>query len=86
MPRLVGSYTYAPLGDAPPAPSPTTLSDVADSDTVRAISAIALIFHGYRRTDSVFWALVYGMAGRAVPTIAVPIALAQGFGTKKVCP
>lgn len=52
----------------------------------RAIATGALVFHGYRRTGSIVWALLYGVAGRIAPKIAVPVALAQGFGKKKPCP
>ncbi len=80
------------LGDgeaaaAPPAAPPrTTFNDVVHSPSVKTGAAIALTFHGYRRTGSLFWALVYGLAGRTIPVVAVPISLAQGFGAKKPCP
>ena len=60
-----------------------TLRDRLSSETVSTASAIALTYHGYKRTGSILWALVYGLAGRAVPLVAVPVAVAQGFGTKK---
>lgn len=56
------------------------------SEPVKTASAIALTYHGYRRTGSIIWALLYGLAGRTMPVIAVPISVAQGFGEKKVCP
>ncbi len=90
-------YYYTPsltvsLGDdvAPPpssaSSSPFNLRHVVTSEPVKTASAIALTFHGYRRTGSIVWALVYGLAGRLVPVAAVPISLAQGFGQKKSCP
>lgn len=42
--------------------------------------AAAGAYHGYRRNDSVGWALVWALAGSAFPVITVPIAIAQGFG------
>lgn len=63
-----------------------TLRSALTSEPVKTASAIALTFHGYRRTGSIVWALLYGLAGRVVPVAAVPIALAQGYGQKKACP
>lgn len=71
------------LGDGASTP---TLHQVINSSSVRTASAIALTFHGYRRTGSILWALFYGLAGRAVPVVAVPISVAQGFGQKRQCP
>lgn len=85
-----GGYTYS-FGDDPtavPAPAPApppSLRDTLNSDPVSTAAAAALLYHGYRRTGSVFWALVYGLAGKVFPIEAVPIALAQGFGQKKEC-
>lgn len=60
-----------------------TLQRAVSSPGVRLASSIALTYHGYARTGSIFWALIYGLAGRIVPVAAVPISLAQGFGQKK---
>jgi hypothetical protein len=40
-------------------------------------------YHGYKRTDSVGWALGWGFLGALFPYITVPIAVAQGFGEKE---
>lgn len=45
--------------------------------------AAAGAYHGYRRNDSVGWALVWAFCGSVAPIITVPIALAQGFGEEK---
>lgn len=84
VPMVLGDDAVA----AAPAPSsePFSLSHVINSEPVSTASAIALTFHGYRRTGSIFWALVYGAIGKWKPVVAVPIAVAQGFGTKKACP
>jgi len=68
-----------------PAPSPFNLRNVITSEPVKTASTLLLTFHGYRRTGSIVWALLYGLAGRVVPVAAVPIALAQGIGQKKAC-
>lgn len=89
-----GPYCYTPpgvtlsFGDTAPAPSSSSFSlrNVLTSDSAKTVSAIALTYHGYRRTGSIVWALLYGLAGRVVPLAAVPISLAQGYGAKKACP
>lgn len=74
-----------PIGDA--APNATTnLHDFVTSDTVSTAATLALTYHGYKRTGSLVWALIYGLAGRWFPVVAVPVSIAQGFGTKKECP
>lgn len=73
-----------PMGDA--APVTTNLRDIVNSDTVSTASMVALTYHGYKRTGSLVWALIYGLAGRWVPVVAVPVALAQGFGERRPCP
>jgi len=43
----------------------------------------ASVYHGYKRNDSVPWALAWGLGGLVVPIVMVPIAIAQGFGKRK---
>ena len=82
-------YRYQ-LGDATtPVVVPNasfSLRRTLTSEPVKTASAIALTYHGYRRTGSIVWALIYGLAGRLVPVAAVPISLAQGYGQRKACP
>lgn len=81
-----GTGVMEALGaDAAPS-KPFSLRDAVNSEPVSTAAAIALTYHGYRRTGSLFWALVYGAAGKWFPIEAVPIAIAQGFGAKKACP
>lgn len=40
-------------------------------------------YHGYKRNNSVGWALLWGLLGGLAPVITVPIAVAQGFGKRK---
>lgn len=87
MPYVCSPGVTVSLGDTAPARTrPFNLRDALTSEPVKTASAIALTYHGYRRTGSIIWALLYGLAGRAVPIAAVPISLAQGFGQKKSCP
>lgn len=74
------------LGADTPASTATTLKEAVTSEPVKTGASIALTYHGYRRTGSIFWALMYGLAGRLVPAVAVPVALAQGYGDRKPCP
>lgn len=63
----------------------SALRELVASDAVTYSAAAALVYHGYKRTGSIIWALVYGFAGKKVPVIAVPVALAQGFGRRRTC-
>jgi len=88
-------YTRNSLGDATtpastqvtaPAPNSFSLRDAVNSEPVSTGAAILLTYHGYKRTGSLAWALVYGLAGKWFPVEAVPIAIAQGLGQRKPCP
>jgi hypothetical protein len=78
------------MGDAVAATTPSTTSstihDFVTSEGVSTAATIALTYHGYKRTGSLVWALIYGLAGRWFPVVAVPVALAQGYGERKPCP
>lgn len=82
-----GVYTFGDDTAVAPATAPaeTSLRDRLNSEPVSTVAAAALAYHGYRRTGSIAWALVYALAGKWFPIEAVPIALGQGFGTKKEC-
>lgn len=79
-----------PMGDdgsaATAQPKKLTLSDVTGSPLVKTGAGVAMLYHGYKRNNSIFWALVWGAMGKWEPLITVPIAIAQGFGQKKTCP
>ena len=47
---------------------------------VATASVAASAYHGYRRNDSVGWAIWWALMGGAFPVITPAIALAQGFG------
>lgn len=59
------------------------LKEALTQPSVKTAAGIALTYHGYKRTGSIAWALVYGLIGKTVPLVGVPIALAQGFGKRK---
>ena len=81
MPLLMGD---TPSDATAPVSSSSSISDLASSGNVKTAAAIALTYHGYKRAG-LFGALIYGLAGRLVPVVAVPVAIAQGFGKKRVC-
>lgn len=89
--RLVAGRRYRPMNNAQftsglfgdDTPDAETLRDKLTSEPVTTIAAAALTYHGYRRTGSILWAVVYGFAGKTVPLVAVPVSLAQGFGKAK---
>lgn len=43
-------------------------------------SMAASAYHGYKRNESVGWALVWGLCGALFPVITPVIAVAQGYG------
>jgi len=58
--------------------------------TVRAVwgivataSMAASAYHGYKRNDSIGWALVWAFMGTLFPVITPVIAVAQGYGQRK---
>jgi len=87
-----------PQPSTPAAPSmasklASTLSGEGQSTAVRAgkgffwalstASMGASAYHGYKRNDSIPWAIWWGFCGAVFPVFTPAIALAQGFGQKK---
>ena len=62
-----------------------SLADVLDSAPVKTTGMALGVYHGYRRTGSLWWALIYGAIGHWKPVIGTAIALGQGFGEEKPC-
>ena len=50
---------------------------------IDAAAIAASAYHGYKRNDSIGWALVWGAMGALLPLVTVPVAFAQGFGQPK---
>jgi hypothetical protein len=46
-------------------------------------SFAASVYHGYKRNDSVGWAIGWGVLGAIFPVITPTIAVAQGFAKPK---
>ena len=40
-------------------------------------------YHGYKRNNSVGWAIGWALLGGIFPVIAIPVAFAQGIGKRK---
>lgn len=90
LPSVAGpNITMAPVAAVPP----NLFGALADDGTFSVGRAAlwaantaafsSLVYHGYKRNDSVAWALVWGLLGGLVWPITVPVALAQGFGKRK---
>jgi len=47
------------------------------------VGTAAGVYHGYQRNQSIGWALAWGLFGAVMPIVALPLAVAQGFGKKK---
>lgn len=47
------------------------------------VSSAACAYHGYKRNDSIAWALWWSFAGAAFVPVTPIIAVAQGFGQRK---
>lgn len=74
-------HRWQGLGEPQPAPVDSTAETVGHVLGVLSIAGTALgAYHGYRRNDSVGWAILWGLLGGAVPFITIPVAFAQGFG------
>ncbi len=50
---------------------------------VVAVSSAASAWHGYKRNDSVGWALWWGLMGGVAPILTPVIGAAQGWGKRK---
>jgi hypothetical protein len=50
--------------------------------TLMAASSAAAAYHGYKRNQSVGWAIWWGVMGYVAPVITPAVAVAQGFGKR----
>lgn len=79
--RHVAATLSAPPSENPSAEYSSIYSSPAMQVLVLA-SVAASTYHGYKRNNSVGWALWWGFAGGVFPVVTPAIALAQGFGKK----
>lgn len=76
--RAALSMSFSGLGA-----TDTTISTLGKVATVAGIASVPLLaYHGYKRNNSVGWALVWRLLASIVWPVSVPIALAQGFGKR----
>lgn len=83
-----GLFAAAGLGQQTATPVPaSTGTALTVSQPVRTVmyvagtaSVFALAYHGYKRNQSIGWALVWGIIGGAFWPLGLPIAFAQGYG------
>lgn len=47
------------------------------------VGSIAGAYHGYKRNESVGWAIGWGLFGSILPFVALPVAYFQGFGKRE---
>lgn len=84
-PRFIGAVPPEGTlpGSLPAAQAQQAQAQVSTTmKVVGAASALACTYHGYKRNNSIVWALAWGAAGGLFPFIAPVIAFAQGFGKK----
>jgi hypothetical protein len=62
---------------------PITVRQAKIWGVLATMSMAAGAFHGYRRNQSVGWALAWAFLGLMFPVITPTIAVAQGFGKRK---
>lgn len=84
-----GLFAAAGLGQqttpATPAPASTGMALTVSQPVRTAMyvagtaSVFALAYHGYKRNQSIGWALVWGIIGGAFWPLGLPIAVAQGY-------
>lgn len=57
--------------------------DLGSVGSALAIAGTALgAYHGFKRNNSVGWAVLWGLLGGAFPVIVIPVAFAQGFSKR----
>lgn len=69
--------------DLPPAVSPARKAFVVAYGIAGIAGAALGAYHGYKRNDSVGWAIGWSLLGSLFPVIVIPVAYAQGIGKRK---
>ncbi len=85
--------TVRVLGDTPLTPAPVQqFSDntsplrrtLAITYALAGVAGTAIgAYHGYKRNDSVGWAIGWALLGGLFPVVVIPVAYAQGIGERK---
>ena len=58
---------------------PAVLSDPW-YQALTVIGVVSGVYHGYKRNDSIGWAIGWGLLGGLFPYFTIPISIAQGYG------
>lgn len=67
----------------PPAGEVAVVQPLSTISRIIVAASIGLsAYHGYRRNDSVGWAIWWALMGGLFPIVTPAIALAQGFGQR----
>jgi hypothetical protein len=82
--------TVRVLGDDFAAPQPATIQPNPAVRALKIAYALAGVagtavgaYHGYKRNESVGWALGWAFLGGIFPVVVIPMAFAQGMGKRK---
>jgi hypothetical protein len=80
-----GFGAYARLGEEPAAlaPNPMRSTLVAIYGLASLAGTAVGAYHGYKRNNSVGWAVGWALLGGLFPIVVVPVAFAQGLGERK---
>jgi hypothetical protein len=89
--RVAGPNEWLGADEVPAATSvmvdngPTTLKrGLAIAYGIAGIAGAAIgAYHGYKRNDSIGWAICWSLLGSLAPVIVIPVAYAQGIGERK---
>jgi hypothetical protein len=81
-----GTYIRPPfamsgLGADAPDAAPSVLEQIWPWFSLAG--ALTGAYHGYKRNQSIGWALGWGILGSMLPIFTIPLSLAQGFGERK---
>lgn len=61
------------------------VADFVSSPLAKKVGGAVNVYHGYKRTNSIVWALIYGAFGYFAPVTTTAISVAEGFGERKAC-
>jgi hypothetical protein len=80
QPQFTRPFVQNPYATAPYAGLGETSTVSQLFPLVSAASAFASAYHGYKRHESIGWAVAWGLLGGLFPVITPAVALAQGYG------
>ena len=68
----------------PMAPFPVIPEQPPWRKALGMVAGAACAYHGFKRNESAGWAVAWAAFGSGAPFLALPIALAQGFGRREM--